>query len=120
MENPELPADDPDKGFEPWSEERTLAKARQPGGIGWMERFGVISVESAADLRNRICGMCGRVLSQEHDPLSLDCAGHCWGCVAYEELDFPPSRRKVRKEIRAGLRFADGSPKPPPGSPGIA
>lgn len=48
-----MPDDDPDKGFEPWSDERVYAKAKEPGGIAWMERVGVISSEAAGELRKR-------------------------------------------------------------------
>ena len=114
----DLPEAGDDWNIEELSEEEVFEIARKPGGIAWMERVGVISPEVAADLRNRICGMCGRILSQESDPLSTDCAGDCWGCVGFFEMGFPPSGRKVRKEIRQGLRFPDGKPKPPPDTPG--
>ncbi len=61
------------------------------------------------------CLTCGRFLNRNSDPLSLDCGGDCWGCVGYVEADVfrEPSHEKVQREIEAGLREADGSPKPP-------
>lgn len=31
--------------------------------------------------------MCGRVLNEEEDPLSVDCGGDCWGCVSEIEAE---------------------------------
>lgn len=62
------------------------------------------------------CEFCGRTLESDSDPLSADCGGDCWGCVGdcefYGGQGFPPSVRKVREEIRLGLRKPDGTPKP--------
>lgn len=33
------------------------------------------------------CQMCGRVLNEEEDPLSVDCGGDCWGCVSEIEAE---------------------------------
>jgi hypothetical protein len=52
------------------------------------------------------CGICGRVLENPDDPLSVDCGGDCWGCVGEIEasMGFKPSIAKVRDEIARGLR----------------
>lgn len=50
---PEMDPSDPDYNFEPRSEDWVIAKAKTPGGIGWMERVGVIDEEAAAALRKR-------------------------------------------------------------------
>lgn len=57
------------------------------------------------------CGMCGRPLSIEGDPLSTDCGGDCWGCIGLVEAEHgdPESRAKVASEIELGV---------PPGPPG--
>ncbi|MDB5439950.1 MAG: hypothetical protein JWM33_2377, partial [Caulobacteraceae bacterium] len=57
--------------------------------------------------------MCGRLLSQESDPLSGDCGGDCWGCIGEIEADagWEPSVEFVRKEIQDGLRENDGRAK---------
>jgi hypothetical protein len=114
----DLPEAGADWNIQELTEAEILEIARKPGGIAWMERVGMVSEEGATELRRRVCGMCGRLLNQESDPLSTDCAGDCWGCVGVWEIGFPPSRRKIRSEIRQGLRFPDGTPKPPPKTPG--
>jgi hypothetical protein len=62
------------------------------------------------------CGICGRPLNQLDDPLSHDCGGDCWGCIGESEDDtedgYPPSIRKVQREIALGLRPAFGSLRP--------
>ncbi len=52
------------------------------------------------------CGICGRLLDQPGDPLSVDCGGDCWGCTGGIEADMgdPASLAKVREESAAGLR----------------
>lgn len=58
--------------------------------------------------------MCGRVLSQEDDPLSGDCGGDCWGCIGKIEADagYEPSIAFVQQEVRDGFRDGDGVAKP--------
>lgn len=60
------------------------------------------------------CAMCGRLLSRDDDPLSGDCGGDCWGCIGKIEADmgWEPSVEFVQIEIRDGLRFTDGTPRP--------
>jgi hypothetical protein len=52
------------------------------------------------------CGICGRRLDNPADELSVDCAGHCWGCVGEAEADagHESSLNKVFDEWRRGLR----------------
>lgn len=52
------------------------------------------------------CGMCGRKLDQNNDPLSVDCGGDCWRCIGELEADMGDeySLAKVRKESALGLR----------------
>ena len=52
------------------------------------------------------CGICGRLLDQPADPLSVDCGGDCWGCIGEIESDMgdPASLVKVREESARGLR----------------
>jgi hypothetical protein len=52
------------------------------------------------------CQICGRVLDNPADPLSINCGGDCWGCVGEAEADGgdPESLAMVRKESKAGLR----------------
>ncbi|SEG21185.1 hypothetical protein SAMN05421819_2218 [Bryocella elongata] len=61
------------------------------------------------------CGICGRVLNVEADPLSGDCGGDCWGCIGLIEAKhgWQQSVDFVAAEIASGLRDADGKPKPP-------
>lgn len=77
--------------------------------IKWAGSLG----NKAPTVKSGRCGMCGRVLSQERDPLSGDCGGDCWGCVGEIEADagWAPSVEFVRKEIRGGLREDDGRAK---------
>lgn len=62
------------------------------------------------------CGICGRLLDQPGDPLSVDCGGDCWGCIGEIEADMgdPVSLAKVREESAAGLRpdWADPGASP--------
>jgi hypothetical protein len=53
------------------------------------------------------CGICGGLLDQPGDPLSVDCGGDCWGCICEIEADMgdPVSLAKVREESAAGLRL---------------
>ena len=60
------------------------------------------------------CNICGRRLEVPADPLSIDCGGHCWGCIGVMEDEWPPSVEHVAEEVRAGLRELDGKAKPPP------
>jgi hypothetical protein len=61
------------------------------------------------------CGLCGRPLSVESDPMSEDCGGgHCWGCMGKIEADLGAEGINLEDEIKRGLRFADGAAKPPP------
>lgn len=55
---------------------------------------------------NRYCSICKRELEIDADPLSIDCGGHCWGCVGEVEADggFQSSLVQVRKEFSQGLR----------------
>ncbi len=52
------------------------------------------------------CGICGRLLDQPGDPLSVDCGGGCWGCTGDIEADMGDrvSLAKVREEAACGLR----------------
>lgn len=52
------------------------------------------------------CSLCGRVLENPEDELSLDCGGDCWGCIGEIEADMgdESSLVKVREESRRGLR----------------
>jgi hypothetical protein len=63
-----------------------------------------------------ICRMCKRPLGVEADPLSGDCGGDCWGCIGSIEADmgWEPSVESVEREIKTGLRNADGTAKPHP------
>lgn len=67
---------------------------------------------------NTKCGLCGRFLNIEADPLSGDCGGDCWGCIGQIEADMggdPATNVSigfVAEEIIAGWREHDGSPKP--------
>ncbi len=63
------------------------------------------------------CVLCGRPLDRPDDPMSIDCGGDCWGCIAGIEADmgYGPSIGYVAAEIENGSRFADGTAKPPPG-----
>lgn len=49
----DLPPAADDWNIEELTEEEVFAIARRPGGIGWMERVGMISEEGAAALRKR-------------------------------------------------------------------
>jgi hypothetical protein len=62
------------------------------------------------------CGLCGRPLSVAEDPMSSDAGGDCWGCIGKIEADlgWDPSVQFVRQEVDQGVRFEDGTPKPPP------
>jgi len=59
------------------------------------------------------CAICGRVLDVVDDPMSKDCGGNCWGCIAKIEADggWEPSVREVQAEIEAGWREDDGTAK---------
>lgn len=59
------------------------------------------------------CRICGRPLSNDNDPLSMDCGGDCWGCIGMDEADggWKLSVDQVNKEIELGLRNADRSAK---------
>jgi len=61
------------------------------------------------------CGMYGRSLGQQSDPLSGDCGGDCWGCVGEVESDMgcDPSVQSVRREIREGWRDGKGKARSP-------
>lgn len=64
------------------------------------------------------CGMCGRPLNVDADPLSGDCGGDCWGCIGWVEagmfgVEDNPSVEMVRKEVEWGWREADGKAKSP-------
>lgn len=50
--------------------------------------------------------ICGRVLDQPNDPLSVNCGGNCWGCIGEIEADMgdADSLAKVRDEFSRGLR----------------
>ena len=52
------------------------------------------------------CKICGRLLSRQEDPLSVDCGGDCWGCVGEIEADAgeAQSLARVRDEFARGLR----------------
>lgn len=52
------------------------------------------------------CKLCGRLLNQKMDPLSLDCGGDCWGCLGDIEacMGDPISLVKVWYEIVWGIR----------------
>jgi hypothetical protein len=52
------------------------------------------------------CDICKRPLNVDSDPLSIDCGGHCWGCVgAFEvEMGNEESTKRVREEHALGLR----------------
>jgi len=52
------------------------------------------------------CLTCGRVLDNPSDPLSVDCAGDCWGCIGELEahMGYEPSLAQVREEFSRGLR----------------
>lgn len=60
------------------------------------------------------CGICGRGLDQEHDPLSLDCGGDCWGCIGKIEAEMGDALAlaKVREEFAKGLRPSWTEPSP--------
>lgn len=49
----DLPEAGDDWDIQEMTVEEVEAKARQPGGIAWMERVGVITEEAAAELRKR-------------------------------------------------------------------
>lgn len=49
----DVPEAGADWNIEEMTVEEVEAKARQPGGIAWMERVGVITEEGAAELRKR-------------------------------------------------------------------
>lgn len=34
-----------------------------------------------------VCGICGRKLDEQDDPLSLGCGGDWWGCIGEIEAD---------------------------------
>jgi hypothetical protein len=46
------------------------------------------------------------------DPMSLDCGGHCWGCVGLVEFKSGDrlTSQTVTDEIRKGLRDEGGHP----------
>lgn len=52
------------------------------------------------------CSICHRILNQEHDPLSVDCGGNCWGCIGEIEAEMGDeyATRQLIKEFKAGLR----------------
>ena len=52
------------------------------------------------------CGICGRKLDQNDDPLSVDCGGDCWGCIGEIEADMGDEYLLaiVREEFARGLR----------------
>lgn len=56
------------------------------------------------------CTICKRILNNPNDPLSRDCGGDCWGCMGLAEIDYPPSKLIVDKEIALGLRDEEGNP----------
>lgn len=63
------------------------------------------------------CGICGRPLNIDADPMSGDCGGDCWGCIgefeARGEPQDSPSVGYVADEIAKGWRNPDGSAKRP-------
>lgn len=52
------------------------------------------------------CGICGRQLDQQGDPLSINFGGDCWGCVGEIEaaMGDSDSLMRVREEFALGLR----------------
>lgn len=62
-----------------------------------------------------VCGICGRKLDEQDDPLSLGCGGDCWGCIGEIESDMGDdySLTIVREEFAKGLRpdWVDSSKK---------
>lgn len=60
------------------------------------------------------CEICGRELNCSTDPLSVDCGGHCWGCVGEVEADMgdESAMAKVREEHAQGLRPSSANSKP--------
>lgn len=52
------------------------------------------------------CQICGRILDQAGDPLSINCGGDCWGCVGEIEAEIgnEESLLRVRAEAAQGLR----------------
>jgi hypothetical protein len=52
----DLPEAGDDWIIEEMTVDEVEAKARQPGGIAWMERVGIISEETAAELRRQFPG----------------------------------------------------------------
>lgn len=64
------------------------------------------------------CGICGRPLNVEVDPLSGDCGGDCWGCIGLIEAQMGGDPEEnisigsVAKEVDWGWRESGGSPKP--------
>ena len=58
------------------------------------------------------CGICGRLLDQPGNPLSVDCGGDCWGCIGEIEADMgdPVSLAKVREAITYGTAGASLKP----------
>jgi hypothetical protein len=59
------------------------------------------------------CHICGRLLNQSDDPLSLGCGGDCWGCIGEIEAaaGLKPSVEQVRQEYEAGLRANSTGPQ---------
>lgn len=52
------------------------------------------------------CKICGRILEEQDDPLSIDSGGDCWGCVGEIEAEAgdPESLARVRDEFERALR----------------
>ena len=55
---------------------------------------------------NLYCGICGRRLDLESDPLSVDCGGDCWGCIGEIEAHMGDEFAigVLRKEFVSGHR----------------
>lgn len=59
-----------------------------------------------------VCGICGRKLGLEDDPLSVDCGGDCWGCLGLIEADLgnAESSVRVKEEFDTGVRPGRAKP----------
>jgi hypothetical protein len=59
-----------------------------------------------------VCGICGRKLALEDDPLSVDCGGDCWGCIGLIEADLgnAESSVRVKEEFDTGVRPGRAKP----------
>lgn len=64
------------------------------------------AMEGKEVMKDGRCGLCGRTLKVDEDPMSRDCGGDCWGCVGQIEADAgcAESLERVTAEMASGER----------------